>query len=264
MAIGPKIESRSHVIGFREEISLAAEAGNDEFFTWFDTAENAEASYIRGAWDFQYHILPLLVPYVRRPENMTALEIGCGGGRLLATASRHFKYVVGVDIHDKLSFVAQHLRSKGVKNFELHCCTGSTLPVADSSIDIVYSFIVIQHMEHYEIVTGYLSEAFPALKAGGGVAVLYFGRPAPLSANRTSRLLYWLDRLIEPIMLFPSGYRSYPAQVNCTNIVFSLSKFRAMAAEAGFSTHEFQVSRKSVPDGVTNYGSQYGLVLRKA
>lgn len=262
MTVGPRIEDRSHVVGFREEIGRAAEASADEFFTWFDTAENAEASYVRGAWDFSHHILPLLVPHVRQPENLIALEIGCGGGRLLAAASRHFRNVVGVDIHDRLSFVAEHLRAKGVANFELHQSGGNALPVPDASIDVIYSFTVIQHMEHYETVTAYLRDAFRACKHGG-VAVLYFGRPALLSANRTSRLRYLADRLLEPIMLFPSGYRSSPARVNCTNIVFSLPKFRAIAAEAGWSSHEFQVSRKSVPDGAAKYGSQYGLVLRK-
>lgn len=262
MSIGPCIENRDHVTGFREEIKRAAGIGADEFFTWFDTAENADASYVRGAWDFSHHIIPLLIPHVSRPESLTALEIGCGGGRLLAAASRHFRHVVGVDIHEHLDKVAVRLRTHGVVNFDLHQSDGRTLPVADASVDVIYSFIVIQHMEYYEIVESYLQEAFRTCKPGG-TAILYFGRLAPFSANSTGRLRYLMDRVLEPILLLPRGFRSYPARVNCTNIVFSVAKFRVMAVRAGWTSHAFQVSRKSVPDGVAKYGSQYGITLRK-
>ncbi|MBI5728358.1 MAG: SAM-dependent methyltransferase, partial [Candidatus Magasanikbacteria bacterium] len=33
------------------------------------------------------------------PKRQTALEIGCGGGRLLAAAAAVFGRVIGIDIH---------------------------------------------------------------------------------------------------------------------------------------------------------------------
>ena len=68
---GRQIETRGHVIGFREEIRRTAEASPNAFFTWFDDASGPDEAFVRGAWDFSLHIALPLADYLRSPETKT-------------------------------------------------------------------------------------------------------------------------------------------------------------------------------------------------
>ena len=261
MAVGNKIETRGHIIGFKEEISKAAAINDDLFFTWFDSAKDKHAAFIRGNWDFMIRIALPCSPYLANPENKIALEIGHGGGRILAAACNYFQKVVGVDIHDNNDKVDVELKSKGLISYQLMQTNGNEIPVEDSSIDLVYSFIVLQHVEKISIFKNYLKEAFRILKAGG-LAVLYFGRKGILSNNKRSKILFLMDKLAEPFLL-PKGFQEIQAKVNCTNLVISLSHAKLLAKKEGFTVLSQLVSHKSVPDGIQLFGGQHGLVLKK-
>src|SRR5450755_4140854 len=153
------VESRGHIPGFREEIGKAS--GNEEmFFGWFNNQDSFADAYLSGAWDFSWHFAAPLARHLRRSVTadggLTALEIGCGGGRLLAHAARFFPRVIGVDIHDQLDLVGRKLREIGVHNAELRHGDGHTLPCAEAEVDVVYSFIVFQHLEKIDILKAYL------------------------------------------------------------------------------------------------------------
>jgi SAM-dependent methyltransferase len=255
------IERRGHVAGFREAIGQMARQHEDAFFGWFDHARDKEASFVRGSWDFAWHIARPLTPYLAQPETKTALEIGHGGGRLLAAASRSFQFVIGVDIHDENDKVHAALRERGVRNAQLFKTEGAQLPVDSGHVDCVYSFIVLQHVETYAVFKRYFEETFRALKPGG-LAVLYFARRYRWSFNRSSRLLYALDRLVEPFLM-PQGYEELPAPVNHTNLRVSLRQGKSLARALGFDVMGTVVSRRRVPDGGALYGGQHGLVLKK-
>lgn len=255
------IERRGHVTGFREAISEAARQNEDAFFGWFDHAPDKESAFVRGSWDFLWHIAQPLVPYLTQPETKTALEIGHGGGRLLAAAGRCFQFVIGVDIHAENDKVRHALRERGIRNAQLLKTEGAVLPVAPAHVDCVYSFIVLQHVETYAVFSRYLEETFRVLKPGG-LAVLYFARRYRWSFNRASRLLYAVDRLIEPLLL-RQGYEELSAPVNSTNLRISLAHASALARRIGFEVLRTLVSRRRVPDGAALYGGQHGLVLRK-
>lgn len=260
MASGKDIETRGHIVGFREEIARAADTSEDVFFSWFNDARDKDVAFIRGAWDFSVHMAQPLAPYLSTPEDRIALEIGHGGARILAAASRHFGAVVGVDIHHNNALVESELNRRGIGNYQLLQSDGKTLPLADGSVDVVYSFIVLQHVETYEIFCGYLAETQRVLKPGG-LAVLYFGRKSLLSLNRSSRWRYWVDRALERLLI--GKYRESAAKVNSTNLRVSLSHAKALARRRGFTVLRTLVSHKRVPDGTRLYGGQNGLVLRK-
>ena len=40
MSAGKTIETRNHIIGFKEEISKAAIKSEDDFFTWFNECKD--------------------------------------------------------------------------------------------------------------------------------------------------------------------------------------------------------------------------------
>lgn len=261
MAMGNQVETRGHVTGFREEIGRAAGTGKDSFFGWFNTAADTDAAFVRGSWDFSFHIAGPLGPYVDKPENKTALEIGYGGGRILASACRSFRDAVGVDVHGQGGLVADELQRRGIQNFRLVDTEGSSIPLENGSIDVVYSFIVLQHVEKIAILERYFDEAYRVLKPGG-VALLYFGRRAVYSYCSRSRLLYALDRMMEALVL-RGGYLELPASVNDLNLLVSLSFVKKLSVRTGFKVLRHVASRKNVPDGIGLYGAQHGVLLRK-
>lgn len=262
MAVGKDIETRGHILGFREEISKTAnESSGEEFFTWFDDAVSKDAAFVRGSWDFSYHIAFPALSLLSSPEEKVALEIGYGGGRILAGAARHFEKIIGIDVHCNQEKVKSELKSRGVDNIELYSVNGNEIPLENESIDFVYSFVVFQHVEKIEIFKDYVNEIRRVLKPGG-VAVLYFGRRSTLSYGRASKMLYAVDVLLERIFL-PKGYREIPARVNCTNLVISLAHAKKIVREAGFRVCSSMPSRRKVPDDYILFGGQHGMVLTR-
>ncbi len=262
MAVGKTIENRGHVVGFGEEIGLAAKEGRDSFFTWFHGGADADTAFVRGQWDMALHILRPLAPYIREPESRTVLEIGHGGGRLLAAASRCFAAATGVDVHDNNELVLQELAARGIKNATLVKGDGQSLPLPSDSFDVVYSFVVLQHVERVAVFDRYVTEAYRVMKPGG-VGILYFGRWCHFSKNRSAACLYLLDRLAAGLRLWPRGYREIPARVNEINLLISPARAARVARGAGFRIQGIGVSRRSIPDGLSLYGGQHSLLVRK-
>jgi len=99
--------------------------------------------------------------------NLTALEIGCGPGRLMRPMSRHFVEIHGVDVSDEMVRLARANLS-GVSHAHVHRTTGSELAqFEDGSFDFVYSYAVFQHIPSREVVFGYLREARRVLRESG-------------------------------------------------------------------------------------------------
>jgi ubiquinone/menaquinone biosynthesis C-methylase UbiE len=146
-----------------------------KFLSWFDTAKSSQESYMSGWWDFSFHILkPELVALLGEPCEKTALEIGYGAGRLLVPACHYFRYCVGIDIHPFTEKVEELMREQGVTNFTLYQTDGFTIPLDSESTDLVYSFIVLQHLPTIESLQDYLAEIYRVLKLGA-ISILYMG-----------------------------------------------------------------------------------------
>lgn len=260
MGIGKEVV-KDHVRGFKVEVASVKKAGRNSFFTWFDTSKSMESSFIRGSWDFETYVTQQIASFINSPEEKIALEIGYGGGRLLASAAGHFKKAIGIDVHNEANYVKKALNERGIKNINLKACDGKNIPVKDSTIDLVYSFIVLQHVERVKILERYFKETHRVLKPGG-LAILYFGRYSRLSLNRSSRLLYLIDRLLEYFFL-KNSYLEIPSRVNDINLIVSLGFAKNLSKKIGFKVLKTLVSHKKVPDGLNLYGGQHGLVLKK-
>lgn len=261
MANGKSIERRGHVVGFREEISRVAKAADDQFFTWFATADGKRDSFEHGQWDFDHHLYGPARPFIDDPSFKVAVEIGHGGGRILAAACHTFGKAIGIDIHDNNERVTQELQGQGHRNFELIRSNGQSIPRESESVDFVYSFIVLQHVERFNVFRNYIEEAARVLRPGG-IAVIYFARKYKYSINRGSPWLLKLDRILEGMTL-PRGYLELPARVNSTNLVVSLAKAKSVARGVQFEVLESLVSQKRTGDNSIRFGGQNGLVLRK-
>lgn len=110
-------------------------------------------------------------------KDKTILEIGCGIGRMTEFFANDFGKVYGIDISGEM--IAQgKKRLAGIDNIELLETDGLNLPVLDNSIDLIFSYIVFQHMPSYEIVEKNFKEANRVLKEDSLFKVQLRGVPA--------------------------------------------------------------------------------------
>lgn len=96
----------------------------------------------------------------------TALEIGCGVGRLLMPMAYHFKQVVGLDIAPNMLALAQQYLD-GLSNVKLALIENDKFVAADSSIDYVFSVTVFQHIFYRQVIQRYLAETRRVLRTSG-------------------------------------------------------------------------------------------------
>lgn len=261
MGIGAEIEKRGHVQGFREELAKLAESPA-EFFAWFNNAPTGEAAFIQGAWDFACYIAPPLCGLVANPGTATALEIGHGGGRILAAAAQAFGRVIGVDIHDQNELVSRELSGRGIQNALLLKGDGRVIPVPDASIDVVYSFIVFQHLEKIEAFENYFAEISRVLKPGG-VGIIYFGRWMRFSFEQQNAFWLKLDHFLERFAM-PSGYLELPARVNETNLRVSLRHVLRILRRQGLKLAGTFTSYRGLPARRGCFGGQHGVSFIKS
>ena len=258
-------------IKWRLDAAVAAQKSQEDFWAFFDQQGiGLESQLVRGQWDLALHILRDPVPrYLKDTVGKTALEIGYGGGRLLAAACRYFKFVYGVDVHENSDLVGAMLREKGVNNSQLLTTDGrSEIPLQASSVDFVYSFIVFVHLEDHQVFELYLSEIFRLLRPGG-VAQIYFGRPF---GERTRSLPHkWLRNLafglewVPEVLVYDllrSGYREV-GETERTALRVTYKKAKQVAKSNGLKVVGTGSSYYRVPDQFPHIGSQRFICLLK-
>jgi len=76
----------------------------------------------------------------------SALEFGCGVGRLVLPLARHYRKVTGIDISPSmLREAARNIERKGLENVEL-APADDTLSQVEGEFDLVLSYLVLQHV----------------------------------------------------------------------------------------------------------------------
>ena len=117
----------------------------------------------------------------------TALDFGCGVGRLCQALAPHFDAVHGVDISPAMLALAEHYNQAGERcHYHLNERADLTL-FGDRSFDFIYSNITLQHMQP-RYSKAYMAEFVRVLAPGG---VLIFQAP-----DRAKR---WRHRLLQPV-----------------------------------------------------------------
>lgn len=105
----------------------------------------------------------------------TLLEIGSGIGRMTAAFTKNFASVVATDVDAAFlercrETVAEfgdvmHLRTA-------HIADGRTIPVSDQSVDVVFSYITLQHCKNDDAIA-LTKEAMRIVKPGGRIVLNY-------------------------------------------------------------------------------------------
>lgn len=123
-----------------------------------------------------------------KPQFGTALDFGCGVGRLSRALSGHFKRVIGVDISKSMLTEAQ-AQHRDFPNIEfLHNVRNDLGSIPSSTIDFVYSNIVLQHMPAKRQLS-FIGEFCRVLQFGG---IAIFQTPAMHNLSTPAGWLHFL------------------------------------------------------------------------
>jgi SAM-dependent methyltransferase len=136
------------------------------YYVAFGGRDQDEESFLATAAD----VLRALETELRRlPQagRRSALEIGCGPGRLMKPLSRHFTEIHGVDVSDEMIRLARE-RLRDIPAAHAYVTNGASLAqFPDESFDFVYSYAVFQHIPSRVIVVQYMHEIRRVLKSDG-------------------------------------------------------------------------------------------------
>lgn len=132
------------------------------------------------------------------PRRGTALDFGCGPGRLTAAlAQAGFSHVIGVDVASTMLATARELVTDPRCEFRLN--TGTTLTdLGSGTVDLVYSCRVLQYLPP-RLVAGYVREFLRVARPGAPVVFQMPAEPARNVAGMAIRVLpdpvlVWLRR----------------------------------------------------------------------
>jgi cyclopropane fatty-acyl-phospholipid synthase-like methyltransferase len=155
---------------------------HDRMVNFWDSPELDEAKkkiVNPHTWDYETNEHLKLVlekdPWVQdwlsdKIENLTALDIGCGIGRLMRPASARFKKVCGIDISpEMLKHAATYLAGRDNCSLGL-IHDGGKFPIADR-VDFVYSVVVFQHLPSIQIIRSYLNQCYQLMNDGGVIRI---------------------------------------------------------------------------------------------
>jgi len=128
----------------------------------------------------------------------SALDFGCGVGRLSQALAGYFAKVTGVDISaDMLKHATQYNRHGDRVEYVLN--TRDDLgQFADGSFDFVYSIITLQHMEPV-YARRYIAE-FVRITAPGGVILFQIPAVSERSVRQPRPFTLWPDTLLKRLV----------------------------------------------------------------
>ncbi|MEW6441346.1 MAG: sulfotransferase [bacterium] len=115
----------------------------------------------------------------RAPRELRLLEIGCGVGRMSRHLADAFGEVCGVDVSGEMIDRARRLHAERA-NLKFYETDGSSLePFSDGYFDIVFSFIVFQHVPSKDVLMRNFREIRRVVKPGGAVKIQVHGVTSP-------------------------------------------------------------------------------------
>jgi SAM-dependent methyltransferase len=120
----------------------------------------------------------------------TALDFGCGAGRLTRALSSRFEHCIGVDISERMVEVAR-LLNEDRPACEFRVNDRADLgQFADASFDIVVSHLVLQHVPGREAILRYVGDFARVLRPGGALVFQVPGSLPLLWRLQAARRLY--------------------------------------------------------------------------
>jgi SAM-dependent methyltransferase len=127
-------------------------------------------------------------------EGRTVLEVGCGAGRMTRRLAELFGQVIALDVSaEMLKRAREALADRDNVGFLQG--NGTDLSgVADQSVDLVFSYITLQHVPTAEGQLGYVRETARVLRPGGQAALQVRANGlAPVALDLAGHVLHALQ-----------------------------------------------------------------------
>jgi SAM-dependent methyltransferase len=197
-----------------------ARAAKDAFYyiaTWRNDWD-VPGFFKSGDEDYQRLVAPTLDRYGFKPAGKRMLELGCGAGRMTHAFARHFSHVTAVDVSMQMLDRAKQLLPD-VENISWKQANGADFnDTPGSSVDFVFSYLVLQHLPDENLVCGYIREMVRVLKVSGICLFQFNGSEKP-TMNWKGRLVWsfidllWVIHLAELSRLVARWLGFDPAMV---------------------------------------------------
>ena len=137
----------------------------------------------------------------RDPHEIKIFDHGCGGGlTLIYLAALGYTEIYGVDIN--LDFTPQNrIMSEifGIKENRFFSYNGSSIGIPDSSVDIIFSQQVIEHVSN-EFFESYFLEERRILKPGGWAIHQIPHRLVPYDSHTNTWFIHYFPHTIAKIL----------------------------------------------------------------
>jgi len=185
-----------------------------DFLNWFDSTSSVAEAIQRAQKDWNERLIDF--PGFLNLNKKICLEIGFGAGRLLIPASRHFRKVIGVDIHNAFEKAKEFLENQNVSNYRL-IHRDEMGKLAANSIDFIFSFIVIQHFDSFDEV-GYYLKHIKRILNPRGCCHIFFGK----SHKKDIKVVGEKDfqKRARSLFIKPEYFRQYLCKMGFTIINF--------------------------------------------
>lgn len=144
-----------------------------------------------GEEDVQRLAVPVLTRCGAPAAGKRMLELGCGAGRMTHSFAKRFERVYAFDLSREMLAHAREIHS-GKSNILWLLGNGADLACVQSdSMDLVFSYLVLQHLPAEPLVLRYIREIVRVVRPGGAFLFQFNGGFAP-TMNWKGRLAWGL------------------------------------------------------------------------
>ena len=183
--------------------------------------------------------------YPKRRE--TALDFGCGVGRLTRGMARYFTHCHGVDISSSMIAKAKEL-NQAFPNCQFSVNYADHLRMfPDNQFDFIYTDIVLQHLPTQMMIKSYIAEFCRVLRADG---LLAFQVPAQIPLRHRFQLRRRLHAFLHGVG-FPEEYLYFKAGLTPI-IMNSVPKAEVVRLLESASTRVIKIEEIQMPGMTSN------------
>ncbi len=197
-------------------------------------------------------------------RSLEAADIGCGAGRycLRLLEDLDIRHLTCVDVNaSMLEQTTNCLRIAGFTNFETVMSPAEDIPLADNSMDYIFSFNAVHHFNFKK----FMEKAARVIRDGGGIFIYtrlrgqnarnIWGRHFPLFLEKENRLyeLDELERVIKPIQSLTiecAQHFKYRRSASLRQLV-NLARHSHYSTFSLYQKHEFDAALKGFQENIT-------------
>ena len=126
-----------------------------------------ESFFASGEADVQRLVNPILARLALNPANCSMAELGCGAGRMTRAFARQFQSVTAIDISEEMQRRAKKFL-EDFSNVHWVLTDGVSLSgIESSSLDLVFSYMVLQHYPSADLISSSIREMLRILRPNG-------------------------------------------------------------------------------------------------